>query len=445
MRSWWTSALARYDQNASRYHKGVYQRKRSDLVGVMESTLSPLFLGQLKNLHKSCLVSFKREMLEAMRGETYNFAEIVSNGRSKFEQSFLTGAKELLIEGVDWSYDEEYSLFQEEIQLVADQCRKDETKKMVNVIERNLKRSISEPVEIALTKPTPDMWDKVLTAFRRTLAKSEAAYLIKAKSFNCTDDENMHSLATLRRRAWQALRAKIDEQTADTAIITKLRAHFEERFRYDDAGIPRVWRPDDDIDGAFKVAKDNTLALIPIYSKIKPVDTSLQYSLPSEPSDSNGETEEFDFEASLTIFSETKGLDISNRFRRDADAYYVEAKRSTVSSIAQIPYWMYGVLIVLGWNEAMAILFNPLYFVTLIVGLVSAYVIYSLNLAGPLMQVGKSVGNEVYRQGHERLTEHFSQPPQPVRTQPVRVKKEEPLDQDYDSVPRNRTREMRIQ
>ena len=191
--------LARYDQNASRYHQGVYQRKRADLVSVMESNLSPLFVGQLKNLHKSCLVSFKREMLEGMRGESYSFAEIVSGARSKFEQLFLTGAKELLVQGVDWSYDDEYTLFQDEIQLVADQCRKDETKKMVNVIEvgffvfmgrinrlilskRNFKRSISEPVEIELMKPTPDMWDKVLTAFRRTLVKSEAAYLTKAKS-----------------------------------------------------------------------------------------------------------------------------------------------------------------------------------------------------------------------------------------------------------------------
>ena len=74
--------------------------------------------------------------------------------------------------------------------------------------------------------------------------------------FNCTEDENTHALATLRRRAWQALRVKIDEQTADVAILGKLRSHFEERFRYDEAGIPRVWRPDDDIDGAFKAAKD---------------------------------------------------------------------------------------------------------------------------------------------------------------------------------------------
>ena len=53
-----------------------------------------------------------------------------------------------------------------------------------------------------------------------------------------------------------ALRAKIDEQMADPVILGKLRTHFEERFRYDEDGIPRVWKPEDDIDGAFKKAKD---------------------------------------------------------------------------------------------------------------------------------------------------------------------------------------------
>lgn len=133
----------------------------------MESTLSPLSLGQLKNLHKSCLVSFKREMLEGLRGESYNFAEIVSGGRSKFEQLFLTGAKELLIEGVNWSYDEEYSLFQEEIQLVADQCRKDETKKMVNVIEASPPRVRVSYQPLTLydrgtsSGPSPSPWNSL--------------------------------------------------------------------------------------------------------------------------------------------------------------------------------------------------------------------------------------------------------------------------------------------
>ena len=74
--------------------------------------------------------------------------------------------------------------------------------------------------------------------------------------FNCTEEENASSLKTLRRRAWLALRAKVDEQTGDTVLLSKLRFAFEERFRYDEQGVPRVWKPEDDIDGAFKRAKD---------------------------------------------------------------------------------------------------------------------------------------------------------------------------------------------
>lgn len=39
-------------------------------------------------------------------------------------------------------------------------------------------------------------------------------------------------------------------------MLVKLKLIFEERFRYDDEGVPRVWKPDDDIDTIFKKAKD---------------------------------------------------------------------------------------------------------------------------------------------------------------------------------------------
>jgi hypothetical protein len=108
-----------------------------------------------------------------------------------------------------------------------------------------------------------------------------------------------------------------------------------------------------------------------LYSKISPKDSTLEYTLPSEATDSLN-SEDFDFPSTLVVFTETKTLELTNKFRRDADAYYVEAKRSTVSSVAQIPYWMYGVLVVLGWNEAMAVLFNPLYFTFLLIAMASA-------------------------------------------------------------------------
>lgn len=127
--------LARYDRDASRYHKGVYTRKRTDLIGVIDSILSPLFLGQLKNLSKTCLVTFKKEILEGLKGEAYDFGKVVQKAQTKCETTFSTGATEALIEDTDWSWEDELEALKDEVRIVADQCRKDETKKMVNLIE----------------------------------------------------------------------------------------------------------------------------------------------------------------------------------------------------------------------------------------------------------------------------------------------------------------------
>jgi len=120
---------------ASRYHKGVYGCKRADLITALDSTLFPLFLGQLKNLHKSCLVAFKKEMLDGLRGESYSFADVAAKARRCCEGNFANGAKEALVEDTDWSWEDELQLLKEEVGVVADQCRKDETKKMLNQIE----------------------------------------------------------------------------------------------------------------------------------------------------------------------------------------------------------------------------------------------------------------------------------------------------------------------
>ncbi|GJJ06363.1 Dynamin-like GTPase that mediates homotypic ERfusion [Clathrus columnatus] len=416
MRSWKDQALTQFDREASRYHKGVYHKKRNDLTGQLNSILSPLFLGQLKNIHKSVLIKFKEELRDGVRGDNYNYGEVVSQARERLEKRFQEAVLEVrkVREDSDseeqWSWREEEELLRAEVEAVATQMRSDETKKMLNQSERNIRKGISDPVELYLTEAKPDMWDKVLTLFQGTLEKAESTYISKAKSFDCTDAENTLALAVLRRRAWLALRSKIDEQIADTALIGKLRARFEDKFRYDENGVPRVWKPGDDIDSAFRQARDDTLELISLYASITPKDPSISFTLPSEPVSSSSDEDEFDFSSTLHVLSPTKAADITTRFRRDADAFFVEAKRSTVSSVAQIPVWMYAVLVVLGWNEAMAILFNPLYFVLVIGALSVMYIIFQLNLSGPLYQVTITVTDEIRRQITKRLREHFSEP-----------------------------------
>ena len=74
-------------------------------------------------------------MLDGLKGEEYNFAKVVSKARERCEGRFKEGAEEASVEGTDWSWEDEMGLLKEEVGVVADQCRKDETKKMVNLIE----------------------------------------------------------------------------------------------------------------------------------------------------------------------------------------------------------------------------------------------------------------------------------------------------------------------
>lgn len=127
-------------------------------------------------------MAFKKELVEGLRGEDYSFASVVSQAHQKCESTFSVGAKEALLEDTDWTWVDELDLLKEEIGHVADQCRKDETKKLLNQAERNIKKLLSEPVEMQLAKPSRTMWDEVLRTFMDVVSKTEAAYLSKAKS-----------------------------------------------------------------------------------------------------------------------------------------------------------------------------------------------------------------------------------------------------------------------
>ena len=56
-------------------------------------------------------------------------------------------------------------------------------------------------------------------------------------------------------------------------------------------------------------------------------------------------------EEEMTILSDAKRQDLTVRFKKTADGVYVEAKRSAIGGMTQVPLYFYGLLLALGWNE----------------------------------------------------------------------------------------------
>ena len=167
------------------------------------------------------------------------------------------------------------------------------------------------------------------------------------------------------------LRAKIDEEMIEGNLLLKLRENFEDKFRYDDEGVPRIWRPTDDIEGIYTRARESTLTVIPLLARFRLAETSAPPPLdrwvghtPSSatPADEEDlppiggvdEDEGKSLEEEMTILGDSKRQELIVRFKKAADGVYVEAKRSAIGGMTQVPLYFYGLLIALGWNEIIA-------------------------------------------------------------------------------------------
>lgn len=253
--------------------------------------------------------------------------------------------------------------------------------------------------------------------------------------FKCTPEENSRCLAALERKSWQALSSIIREQTANATLCVRLRSFFEDRFRYDESGVPRVWKPSDDIDAVFVKARDavcraacsktnrQSLELIPLYARVQPADAELKAHVKNTLSDAFADAaaedeEPIEPDTMWNVLSEMRCTEIADRLRKDADALFVEAKRSTVSSMSQVPIWMYALVVVLGWNEFVAVLRSPVYFTMLLLLLTGAYFVWRMNMSGPLLTVSSAMAREVQKVVEDQLRNYLA-PQSAMYEQPV--------------------------
>lgn len=391
------AVLKNFETEASRYHKGVYTRKREELQSMVDKRLKDLFVGQMQAAHKTGIKNFSDAVTAAVKlgqkkGAQYDFAEIVSAEKKKAYEGFRSSALAAGVEGASFSdASQEFNLFRKELDQVSAHLRKEEMRRLATRVERWVRSRLGDSIGLEFNRlgsgrggsgapeagskhtdeTETDLWDRIWNIFTETVEEAEKRFTERAKSYDASAEEVEIGLWRLRRKSWGVLRAKIDEETMEGNLLLKLRENFEDRFRYDENGVPRIWRPSDDIDGLFAKARDHTLTLIPLLSKFRlartsappPLDAWIGHAPASvstadeddmAPIGGVDEDEGKSLEEETTVLNDAKKADMERRFRKTADGVYVEAKRGALGGVTQTPWWMWGLLLVLGQNEIFA-------------------------------------------------------------------------------------------
>jgi hypothetical protein len=87
---------------------------------------------------------------------------------------------------------------------------------------------------------------------------------------------------------------------------------------------------------------------------------------------------------------------------------FLDVKRSMLRTTTRIPPWLIVALLVLGWNQLRTLLSSPFYLLILLTLSIAAYMIYALNLCGPLVHLGKVIAHEFIKGFQNKMSGIFA-------------------------------------
>lgn len=382
-----SASLTNFGHEASRYHVDVYERKKQELLVKLNSLLNVLFVGQLRNLRKKAMDDFKYAAQQVIKDDSDKFAEFLVKAQSEAMQYFESSAKMSVLSDTDWSFDEEHRLFREDLEELSAKIRVDEMEKLVKRLLKSSQNQMNEQVMEELANCNKDMWPRILDTFVVLYAKLKHSFSAKISGFNSSEDEIDVHLHSLSEQLWSSVRTKLHEETSDHVMQMRLKQCFEDRFRYDDDGLPRVWQRGQNIESFYLTAKEATEDLVSLFAKV-PVPAGAEYDLVRFDDDYDEDAQ------AIILLPSSKQRDLKDRLRRDADSIFTEVKRGAVASLSEIPKSIWILLLLFGFNEIYAalsfLLFNPALLILLLIIGVVVGVLYQSGMLIPASKAAMS-------------------------------------------------------
>lgn len=401
-----TQALKHFDGLASRYDQAVYHEKRAELLSRIDSKILTLYKAQLGALHKHALILF--DELTSKREKGVSFADMLETARTKVLVDFVEDCRKATVDEHVFSFADQLALLNTELDEAELSKQRAQIQTVVDRASRKISRIFAEELDTFFRKPSDKTWDQVHEFFNHTFDTVLEPY-DGGRNFKvgANEETNLKGRNQVRAAAWVALDMRLRELTKTENVVLRLRMIFERAFKYDKNDVPIVWKPSDDIEGPYLRARDSTLKFVDVFALAKLSNGELLEPDVAIDGDDFDADAEGDFARRL---SESRKQEIVTEFKRQADITYVEAKRSTTMEMTRVPFYVIVLIVILGWNEFMAVMRNPLLILFALMVGASAYVTYSLDLWGPMMSVGQAMSNRALEVGKEWLREALKQP-----------------------------------
>ncbi|CAI9090467.1 OLC1v1025244C1 [Oldenlandia corymbosa var. corymbosa] len=384
------ACLSEYDKEAALFDEGVRDELRQLLKTKALQLVHPAYVTQLGHLRHHALECFKTKLEQALnKGE--GFAASVDNCMRLSMLEFDRGLSDAAIKQADWDESKIRVKLQHDIEDHASSIRSEKLAQLIAKFEKQLTSAISGPVESLFEAGHEDSWlqirkllEREADVFLSGLSAAVAGFELDSKTFD-------QMILNMRNYA-RSVVAKRAKEEADQVLL-RMKEKFITVFNHDKDGMPRVWTGKEDIKSITYEARLASIRILSMLAAIrlddKPdnIESSIISSLidGKEVVSSHGRKAGFSWDPLAsnswegvspenTLITPMKCKYLWKRFNSETE--YIIAQAISVQEANKRnnnwlpPTWAIVAMIVLGFNEFMLLLRNPLYIFILFVLLV---------------------------------------------------------------------------
>ncbi|CAH9056041.1 unnamed protein product [Cuscuta epithymum] len=373
------TCLKEYEDEVTFFDEGVRLAKRKQLEEKLLQLTLPAYQSMLGLLRSETFESFKKDFDDALNGGK-GFALASQSCTEALMAKFDKGCADAVIAQANWDSSKVRDKLRRDIDTHIDEVRAARLAKLTASYEAKLNGALSGPVEALLDGARDDTWPMIRELLRRETEAAVSGFSAELSSFELDVETKGNMLSKLRDHARGIVETKTKEEAG--RVLIRMKDRFTTLFSHDSDSMPRIWTGKEDIRAITKNARSSSLKLLSVMAAIRldeesdNIGNTLALALidgksgsaanksvtPSDPLASNSWDE---VPQSKTLITPVQCKSLWRQFTTETEYTVTQAiaaqEASKRSNNWLPPPWAIVAMVVLGFNEFMTLLRNPLY------------------------------------------------------------------------------------
>ncbi|XP_076958102.1 protein ROOT HAIR DEFECTIVE 3-like [Bidens hawaiensis] len=390
-----SKCLSSYDEEATYFEDSVRSAKRKQLEDKLLQLVQPSYQLMLEHIRSETLENLKKALNDALDGGL-GFAVAARECTAKFMRLFDERCQDAVIKQANWGPGKVRDKFSRELESHISEVRTSKLSELTALYESKLKEALYGPVEALLEGASDDTWPAIRKLLRQETKKAVSEFSLALTGFEMDEQEEEKLILNLKNYARGLVEGKTSEEAAK--VLYRMKERFTSIFNHDNDSMPRVWTGKEDIRAITKTARSSSLKLLSVLAAIR---------LDEEDTDKIGDT------LVLTLVDPKKGTSkdplasstweevpptktlitpvqcksLWSQFQRETEYTITQAIASQEANKRNNnwlpPPWAIAAMVILGFNEFMTLLRNPLWLLVIFVSYLLAKALWvQLDISG---------------------------------------------------------------